>query len=355
MQLRRLLLLAAPFVLVALMHYWHYASAIPSGAEHVAGRARAAYAQSFRTKMAARMERVREAAAAAAVAAESAASSAATAAASSASSTASAASSAVRTVLRPSVRVGGALSSEEAVRKVLDQAGLSADDSAVHGLGEVTTAEAFHAALPAGEAVWLTFSNAAYLHFAQNWYLSVKAIGRQHQVIVAALDQPTLEAWKTLRVPVLDYTHFGDSSDFRGIGADQARFRRMGAMKVAAFHQLLLLGRTVLVSDVDTVWTADPQHFFESLPHRELVDVGVTSDCLSREADENKDGKSRRFHPAGVWFCGHNPGNTFGATLNTGVLYLRPTPSAIAFTSRWHAKLEEKTDDWHMEDQRGQR
>ena len=126
---------------------------------------------------------------------------------------------------------------------------------------------------------------------------------------------------------MLDYTHFGDSSDFRGIGSDQARFRRMGAMKVAAFHQLLMLNRTVLVSDVDTVWTADPQPYLESLSAS--VDIGVTSDCLSREADENKFGKSKRFAPQGVWFCGHNPGNTFGATFNTGVLYLRPTPAAV--------------------------
>ena len=354
--LQRLLALLTPFVLVALVHYGRYAASMPSGTENIAGRARAAHEQGFRRAMAARMARVRDAATSAAVAAASTAASTAANAATAASATAASAASAVVKLpegWRPGRGVGGALSSEEAVRKVLDQAGLSADDHAVHGLGEVTTAEAFHEKLPAGEAVWLTFSNAAYLHFAQNWYMSVKAIGRQHQVIVAALDKQTLDAWKMLRVPVLDYTHFGDSSDFRGIGADQARFRRMGAMKVAAFHQLLKLGRTVLVSDVDTVWTADPQPWFDALPHRDVIDVGVTSDCLSREADENKDGKSRRFHPAGVWFCGHNPGNTFGATLNTGVLYLRPTPNAIAFTDRWHAKLEEKTDDWHMEDQRG--
>ena len=106
----------------------------------------------------------------------------------------------------------------------------------------------------------------------------------------------------------------------------------------------------VLVSDVDTVWTADPQPYLLGLP--DVVDIGVTSDCLSREADENKDGRNGRFNPQGVWFCGHNPGNTFGATFNTGVLYLRPTPNAVAFTARWHAKLLEKTDDWHMEDQR---
>ena len=62
---------------------------------------------------------------------------------------------------------------------------------------------------------------------------------------LAALTRPLLE----------DSRVESDSSDFRGIGSDQARFRRMGAMKVAAFHQLLKLGRTVLVSDVDTVWT----------------------------------------------------------------------------------------------------
>ena len=90
----------------------------------------------------------------------------------------------------------------------------------------------------------------------------------------------------------------------------------MGAMKVAAFLQLLELGRTVVVSDVDTVWVADPLSFLYSLETK-VVDVAVTSDCLSREADENKDGKNRRFHPNGVWFCGHNPGNTFGATFNT--------------------------------------
>ena len=121
--------------------------------------------------------------------------------------------------------IAGGLSSEDAMKKVLAQSSLKADDA--EGLGEVTTAEAFHKALPLGESVWLTFSNQAYLHFAQNWYLSVRAIGRHRQVVVAALDAPTLKTWRSLRVPVLDYSHmFGDTSDFRGIGSDQARFRK---------------------------------------------------------------------------------------------------------------------------------
>ena len=157
---------------------------------------------------------------------------------------------------------------------------------------------------------------------------------------------------------------------------------------MAAFLQLLELGRTVLVSDVDTVWVGDPLAFLDTLEAK-AVDVAVTSDCLSREADENKDGKSSRFHPNGVWFCGHNPGNTFGATFNTGVLVLRPTAAAKDFTRRWRDLLLAPTDDlptislrspilspcdlpttslcacrwrdlllaptddWHMEDQRG--
>ena len=58
----------------------------------------------------------------------------------------------------------------------------------------------------------------AHYHPAQ-----VRSIGRHGQVVVAALDAATLQAWRELRVHVLDFTEFGDASDFRGIGADQAR------------------------------------------------------------------------------------------------------------------------------------
>ena len=48
-------------------------------------------------------------------------------------------------------------------------------------------------------------------------------------MVVAALDAQTLQAWRELRVHVLDFSEFGDASDFRGIGADQVRARaRLG-------------------------------------------------------------------------------------------------------------------------------
>ena len=242
-----------------------------------------------------------------------------------------------------------ALSSKEAMEVALG-GGIAPEPGS--GLGAVTTPEAFHTTLPRGEIVWLTFSNHAYLHFAQNWYAQVRWVGRHKHVIVAALDPPTLQAWRELRVPVLDHSNFGDTSDFRGIGADQARFRRMGAMKVAAFLSLLELGRAVLVSDVDSVWLADPTPFLESLHG---VDLGVTSDCLSRAADADKAGNDPRFNRDGTWFCKprHNPArHKFGATFNTGVVYLSPTKGAIAFTRAWRDMLLAPTEDWHMEDQR---
>ncbi|KAL1522336.1 hypothetical protein AB1Y20_017328 [Prymnesium parvum] len=323
MGLRLALLLLAPFALVGIWHYLRYATLTPAGRNDVLGRARAAAVARQQQKW-------------------------------SAHATSSAGRSAV--VVEPPAaarvekpRLRGALSSEAATARVLEAAGLHADS--IEGLGDVTTAEEFVAKLPEGATVWLTFSNRAYLHFAQNWYMQARAVGRQHHVVVAALDAFTLESWRSLRVPVLNFTEFGDASDFRGIGSDQARFRRMGAMKVAAFHRILLLGRSVLVSDVDTVWLKDPTDFLSS-PALSQVDIAVTSDCLSREADSNKRGDNPRFGGAGVWFCGHNPGNRFGATFNTGVMFLRPTSNALSFTERWRAKLLAPTEDWHLEDQR---
>ena len=51
-------------------------------------------------------------------------------------------------------------------------------------------------------------------------------------MVVAALDAQTLQAWRELRVHVLDFSEFGDASDFRGIGADQVRARARARLGV---------------------------------------------------------------------------------------------------------------------------
>eukprot|EP00965_Chrysotila_dentata_P255733 6212320-Pleurochrysis_carterae.AAC.4 len=71
---------------------------------------------------------------------------------------------------------GSALSSEDATDKVLSRAGLrvTATDGAL--ASGVVTASEIDSKFPKGQTIWLTFSNKAYLHFAQNWYLSVKDV-----------------------------------------------------------------------------------------------------------------------------------------------------------------------------------
>ena len=235
MQVRQALLLLSPFVLLGLAHYLNYAnSALPTG---MVGRVRAAAEKRGRdTSRTLTLHENPKATRPASGTEATQTPRTTTRAAAISHSTSS-------TVVKAKSWTGmkGALSSEAATMKILESAGLTA--GSIEGLGEVTTAEDFVEKLPPGETVWLTFSNMAYLHFAQNWYMQVRAVGRQRQVVVAALDLPTLQTWRSLRVPVLNFTEFGDSSDFRGIGSDQARFRRMGAMKVAAFHKILLLGR----------------------------------------------------------------------------------------------------------------
>lgn len=91
-----------------------------------------------------------------------------------------------------------ALSSEEATQIALDrglarvQATAAAVATPIRG---VVTAAELHASLAPDAIVWLTFSNAAYLHFAQNFYLSAAAVGRAAQLAVAALDPASLQSW----------------------------------------------------------------------------------------------------------------------------------------------------------------
>ena len=114
--LQRLLLLAAPFVLIALLHYGRFATLRPSGMHDVATRAKAQNVNSFRAKMARRAQSVAASAASTAAAAASSAVTAASSAASAASTAAVAATALVASSTHASdggswrPRLGGALS-----------------------------------------------------------------------------------------------------------------------------------------------------------------------------------------------------------------------------------------------------
>eukprot|EP00967_Tisochrysis_lutea_P035628 scaffold42728_cov27-Tisochrysis_lutea.AAC.2 len=109
-------------------------------------------------------------------------------------------------------RSGTALSSEEATKIALERglARVLATAVAVSSpLRGVVDAAQLHASLAPDAIVWLTFSNAAYLHFAQNFYLSTAAVSRAAQLAIAALDPSSLQSWVSLGVPVLNFRRVG--------------------------------------------------------------------------------------------------------------------------------------------------
>ena len=76
-------------------------------------------------------------------------------------------------------------------------------------------------------------------------------------------------------------------------------------------------------------WTADPVPLLQKLM-AEGADVGASTDCLDVSADNDK--TPRRSSP---YMCGHAPNNTYGAVLNTGVLWFRSTADAIGLARKW--------------------
>lgn len=140
LRLRPALAMVAPFVMIALWHYVRYVTLLQPGQEHAAIRAKTRHAEVFRRHMADRMAKLSEAmTTSSAVSMATSAASAASAAAASASQGVQKAATVAAAATPATVRrhFAGGLSSEDAMKKVLAQASLQADDA--EGLGEVTT------------------------------------------------------------------------------------------------------------------------------------------------------------------------------------------------------------------------
>ena len=85
----------------------------------------------------------------------------------------------------------------------------------------------------------------------------------------------------------------------------------------------------MLVSDSDVVWVADPLPLLTELM-QEGATVGASTDCLDLDSDRDKTER-----PHSPVQCGHAPGNTHGAVLNTGVLWFKSSVDSIALARRW--------------------
>lgn len=167
MYLGRLLAGAAPFALVLLIHYVRFASVTLHGTQPAARRLRLHHSEPV---VAAAGERAQEPSEPLTTRIASA---------DEASAVAEAEKRARRAKCQSYSSQSHALSSADATGKILACAGLLPEPGT--GLGEVLTADRIHELLPSGAVVWLTFSNYAYLHFAQNWWSQVHTATRRGQ------------------------------------------------------------------------------------------------------------------------------------------------------------------------------
>ena len=71
-------------------------------------------------------------------------------------------------------------------------------------------------------------------------------------------------------------------------------------------------------------WVADPLPIINELM-AEGANIGASTDCLDLDSDRDKTPR-----PASPVQCGHAPGNTRGAVLNTGVLWFKACAEGIS-------------------------
>lgn len=108
---------------------------------------------------------------------------------------------------------------------------------------------------------------------------------------------------------------------------DGAAFKKMGAVKAATLQMMLETGYDVFISDADVVWFGSPWPVVggredvavrEDTRHLAQADVLASTDCVDYLED------------LGPGLVGHE--------MNTGMLFLRASPGAIAFTKEWQVR-----------------
>ena len=101
----------------------------------------------------------------------------------------------------------------------------------------------------------------------------------------------------------------------------------MGFLKAVTIREVLLTGRHVLVSDSDVVWLRNPTDELRALAAAGAM-LSPATDCIHVAADRDKTPRPRSPN-----LCGHAPGNTHGATFNTGIIFLSAVTAAASPTA----------------------
>ena len=175
--------------------------------------------------------------------------------------------------------------------------------------------------VPIGGTAWLAFGNSGVTEMLMNWVHHVVALGHGWDMVVAAFDTELLLALHARRIPAYNYTGALPATHFRHA---PYLFHRMGYLKADCIRLVLETGRHVLVSDSDVAWVADPLPIINELM-AEGANIGASTDCLDLDSDRDKTPR-----PASPVQCGHAPGNTRGAVLNTGVLWFKACAEGIS-------------------------
>lgn len=159
--------------------------------------------------------------------------------------------------------------------------------------------------LEPGTDIFVSFASASMAPFALNWVANLRRAGI-NEVLVGALDAEMYSICESNGIPTL--TIDGKTIADRhaaNLRFDYSAYKRMAALKVQFYTNILKLGFNVWACDADTAWMAHPAPFVNEYP-MQYVDILTTTDCIDVEGDTR----------GGCWHVDHN----------TGLVYMRARP-----------------------------
>eukprot|EP00850_Spirogloea_muscicola_P020309 SM000212S06902 [mRNA] locus=s212:95805:100517:+ [translate_table: standard] len=233
-------------------------------------------------------------------------------------------------------------------------AGLGGGVEALHGIATVLDKDNLKnivknkfGALDKKHPIVVTFANFAYLDFLSNWLHHVHKLGTP-AVLVGALDETT---YKWCSDQSLGRMRLGAVSLKAMLGEDLlkgAKFRDMGATKVALLLALLEHGRSVVLSDADTVWLQPLQGVTSLSPAADLL---VASECLSPASDlaiaeATAIGGDAGWYREATSRSGEALGNIYDAPFSTGAIVARPTDRTQAMLAEWLTMMVQRGHGW---------
>jgi hypothetical protein len=173
--------------------------------------------------------------------------------------------------------------------------------------------------------VIVSFVNSHYMDFARNWVRHLRAAGNRY-FLVGALDDAAYTALRATAVPSFDMAASLTTRDF---GWGSKVFKQAQQKKIAMFLKVLHMGFSVLLSDIDVFYLKDPFGFFRTVPDASLL---VSSDLLAPTVAD----------------AGPEAPHGAHATLNVGIIFMRPTNATIRLTDEWNEMCSKNLDFWEQ-------